>query len=229
MSPSHRQPNWGAFPTESAENKHLITACRDTLETQKKGEIWLILRILTLVACQVILKFRAFTSQGDNRADVLCRLAMITDGISVRVRKCVISELRLCQTPVAVWRTRVFTSQTDVSNRGHVQNPTTMDKQFEKSILFCTQTLIYQTLQQSCSLLPLHLYWILRLSYCFSIWWRFLIVSERGWQEVLVHVVKAITHLCVSNLKYNLDRSHWLPWSVSAETMRVQQEWVQQC
>lgn len=137
VSSAHQQPAFVACQTKPALNKHLITACRDSQdwhlqqslncshspaiwaevrheETETRKKIWLILRHpLSHVSVQVIPNLSQFASKGADSAHTLCRLTVITDGISVRVWMWWISGFRLSQTPVAVLKMRVATSQTD--------------------------------------------------------------------------------------------------------------------
>lgn len=141
MSFSHRQPTFGACQTKAAVTKHVITACRDSQdwhswqslnclhsptilvlsrhgETKTKEKIRVILRhLLSHASVQVIPNFSQFSGEGDNRADALCRLAVITDGISVRVWMCVISGFRLSQTAVTVLRAATSEAERCVQQR----------------------------------------------------------------------------------------------------------------
>lgn len=135
---SHRQPTFGVCQNKAAVTKHLITACRDSQDwhswqslkclcsptifvssrygetVTKKIKIGLILRhLLGHASVQVIPNLSQFSGEGDNRADALCRLAVITDGISVRVWMCMISGFRLSKTPVTVLKTRAATSEAE--------------------------------------------------------------------------------------------------------------------
>lgn len=97
-------------------------SCRDT-EPKKREEnerkrgqwwIWLILRQhLSHMSVQVTTNLSQFASGGDKRADALCRLAVITDGIPVRGWMCLISGFTFPQTPVAVLKVRLATSQAE--------------------------------------------------------------------------------------------------------------------
>lgn len=140
------------------------------------------------MSVQVIPNLSSFTSEGDNRADALCRLAVITDGISVRVRKCVISEFRLSQTPVAVLKMRVATSQTEICGETN-----------ERDMCSTEDVARHQPPWINTSSL-LHLYWILRLSYYFS---SFLTMSERGRQTGSLSSCGKSNETSVSDLKYS--------------------------
>lgn len=108
------------------------------------------------MSAHVIPNLSQFTSEGDNRADALCRIAVITDGTSVKVWMCMISEFRLSQTPVAVLKTRVATSQAERcrdDDRRCSQKPVFTDKHSVEKL--------YCSVPKCCSLLPIHLYWIL--------------------------------------------------------------------
>lgn len=169
----------GGCQTETAVSKHLITACRETQDRQSCQSLKCLLSPNNLIwsqnrdkkqrsdsthmSAQVIPNLSSFCSEGDNTADALCRPALITDGISVRVRKCMISKFRLSQTPLAVCKTRVATSQKD---RG-----------------------VWQELEPDTKHVPPDT----ETSTLLSIWFRHLMMSERGWQEV--PVVKAMKHL----------------------------------
>lgn len=137
VSASYRQPTFGACQTKAAVSKHLITARGDAQDTH--GRVWIACILLSIlpetkrgvtgtkknrsdwflrchisrVSVLVIPNLSHFTSEGDNRADALCRRAVITDGISVRVWMCVISGFRLSQTPLVVLKTIVTTSRAE--------------------------------------------------------------------------------------------------------------------
>lgn len=105
---------------------------------------------------QVIPNLSHFASEGDKRADALRRLAVITDGMSVRVWICMVSGFTLSQTPVAVLKTGVATSRAvrDVPDRGRSQKPISMDKHGDEKVHRSVLKLFINTLQQCCS--PLH-------------------------------------------------------------------------
>lgn len=129
MSSSCRQNTTGGWQTKAPVSKHLIIPCKDESFLKKKLCLrWMCLntalavkirqkrkgRHLLLVSEQVTLNLsekKKSPTEGDNWAGAPRRLAVITDGISVRVDVC---NFQGCvQTPVAAFKTRLATSQAD--------------------------------------------------------------------------------------------------------------------
>ena len=174
VSASHRQPTFGACQTKAAVSKHLITArgdaqdwhswhclnclrspfsltwsqARSNGDKKKKKQIRLILRChVSRVSALVIPNLSHITSEGDNGADALCRCAVITDGISVRVWMYVISGFRLSQTPLVVLKTIVTPSWAERCVRQRTW-PEAIHRGWThcwKCVLFCIQTAVMQS------------------------------------------------------------------------------------